>query len=48
MNLPIDFCAAPVFAVVSCRGNDNDACINQAAHGLADRVIPVRVHSRCS
>src|SRR2546429_8484483 len=48
MDLTIEFVAAVVLAIISRRGDHDDARVNQTPHSLAERVVPVSVHGRCS
>src|SRR6266550_7528021 len=48
MNLTIKFVAAAVLAIISRRGDHDDARVNQPPHSLAEGVIPVSVRRRCS
>src|SRR4051812_11723299 len=48
MYLSVDLVSCAVLTIVACGGNYHDAGIDEAANGLAQRIIRVRIDRRCS
>ena len=46
VNLPVDFVSGGVLAVVAGRGDDDDAGVNELAHGVAHGVVSVVIYGR--